>query len=64
MKKYPVKKGWRNLIIRQAKEVQIKGQTDVIEVRKITKRLLAHLDLDDKFWPRWVYFAEKNGVRV
>jgi AAA domain, putative AbiEii toxin, Type IV TA system len=48
--------------IEAAKVVQLSGQGPSIEIRAIHERLKQHIASDDRFWPRWIAFAEKFGV--
>lgn len=33
-------------------------------IEDITVRLRKYLSATDKFWPRWIIFAERNGVKL
>ena len=50
--------------IEDAKSIQLRGQGTVGEIREIHERLRRHIASDDRFWPRWIVFAERNGVVV
>ncbi|GAA4641493.1 hypothetical protein GCM10023115_00390 [Pontixanthobacter gangjinensis] len=50
--------------IEAAKDLQLQDSPDQQSVREVTERLKTNLASDDKFWPRWLFFAEKNGVDV
>lgn len=50
--------------IEDAKALQTRANPSAVEVRDISMRLVKYLAQDDKFWPRWVYFAEKFGVQL
>lgn len=50
--------------IEEAKALQLQADPSVEEVRKVSARLVKYLAQDDQFWPRWLYFAEKHGVRI
>lgn len=50
--------------IEDAKALQLKQQIDPAEVAVVSDRLKQHLASDDRFWPRWLYFAEQNGVTI
>ncbi len=50
--------------IEAAKSLQLKESPGSDEVAAVTDRLKLHLADDDKFWPRWLYFAEMHGVRI
>ena len=49
-------------IIERAKEAQLEEQPSKALVQELTDELRRLLSNDDKFWPRWLYFAEKHGV--
>lgn len=48
--------------IESAKALQLMDQPPSAEIEAVSRRLQANLSGDDKFWPRWLYFAEKHGV--
>lgn len=48
--------------IKDATNLQIKKEITKEEVRDVSSRLIKYLASDDKFWPRWIVFAEKHGV--
>lgn len=50
--------------IEEAKHLQLQKSVDSIQVREISEKLARHLGNDDKFWPRWIAFAEKHGVTL
>lgn len=50
--------------IEKAKLLQKRSEVTTSEVREATDALLRTLASDDDFWPRWIYFAEKNGVTI
>jgi hypothetical protein len=50
--------------INLARELQLQNNPDIEQVKKIHHDLLNALSADDPFWPRWLYFAEKNGVQI
>lgn len=50
--------------IKDAKSIQSKRETTKEEVRDISMRLIKCLAADDRFWPRWITFAEKFGVAL
>lgn len=33
-------------------------------IQSASRQLQLHLASDDKFWPRWLYFAEQHGVEI
>jgi hypothetical protein len=51
-------------IIKQAQELQLQDDPGKEQVDKVHRQLLNVLSADDPFWPRWIYFAEKNGVQI
>ena len=50
--------------IEAAKALQLHDSPEHHDVAMVTERLKAYLAPDDKFWPRWLFFAEKHGVNV
>jgi len=48
--------------IEDAKALQLLEDVTQVEVAEVSSRLTQHLAGDDKFWPRWLYFAEQHGV--
>jgi hypothetical protein len=51
-------------IIKQAQDLQMRDNPDREQVDKVHRQLLNELSADDPFWPRWIYFAEQNGVQI
>ena len=45
-----------------AKSLQLEKQPDPTKVREVSLQLMESLPAIDPFWPRWKFFAEKNGV--
>jgi hypothetical protein len=50
--------------IEDAKALQQQAQPDAAAVAEVSARLRQHLADDDKFWPRWLFFAERHGVSL
>jgi hypothetical protein len=52
--------------IEDAKRIQLKEDSKISqeEVREVSARLVKYLASDDRFWPRWTFFAEKHGVEL
>jgi len=48
--------------IESARRLQMQDRPDPAEVRSVDGELRKHLADDDDFWPRWRYFAERDGV--
>ena len=48
--------------IEAAKAIQLRGSGTASEIRSINEKLKLHIAADDRFWPRWVVFAERFGV--
>lgn len=48
--------------IEAAKNLQKRNDVTSDEVREVNERLVRYLAVDDQFWPRWMYFAERYGV--
>jgi hypothetical protein len=51
-------------IINRARQLQLLDNPDKKQVGEVHKLLLSVLSANDTFWPRWIYFAEKNGVEI
>lgn len=52
------------LAIEEAKRLQLSVEPNPKEVAAVSDRLRLHLAGDDKFWPRWLYFAEQHGIKL
>jgi hypothetical protein len=50
--------------IERAKKLQLQSSSDFSEVVSVHEQLLKELPETDSFWPRWLFFAEKNGVTI
>lgn len=50
--------------IEDAKALQLAEDASPDAVSEVSDRLKRHLAGDDKFWPRWLYFAEQHGVML
>jgi len=50
--------------IDEAKKIQYQKNPSTVDVVHIHEMLLEELAETDPFWPRWLYFAEKNGVTI
>ena len=48
--------------IENAKRLQLADKPDPTKIRAATEKLRKCLAPDDAFWPRWIYFAEKDGI--
>jgi hypothetical protein len=48
--------------IEAAKKLQNSPDISSADVRSVSERLVRYLASDDKFWPRWIFFAEQHGV--
>ena len=48
--------------IEAAKALQSSATASPDDVRNVSERLVRYLASDDKFWPRWIFFAEEHGV--
>jgi hypothetical protein len=53
-----------DLAIEDAKSLQLQDHPNVENVRAVTGRLKLYLASDDRFWPRWLFFAEQHGVAI
>jgi hypothetical protein len=51
-------------VIEAAKSLQLIEDPSKTEISRVNQELKRQLAPDDAFWPRWIYFAEKNGVPV
>ena len=51
-------------VIEKAKALQLEEQPSKESVQEVTDDLRRLLSSDDKFWPRWLYYAEKHGVEI
>jgi len=47
--------------IEDAKSLQQQDTPDRSAVAEVSARLKLHLADDDKFWPRWLFFADQHG---
>jgi hypothetical protein len=50
--------------IEAAKSLQLSGNVTELLVAEVTEKLRKHLSQTDRFWPRWIAFAERYGVSV
>lgn len=50
--------------IDDAKVLQLSEDPTTHQVAEVSSRLKKYLSGDDKFWPRWLYFAEQHGVTL
>ena len=50
--------------IEAAKALQLEENPQQDAVAALSERLKLYLASDDRFWPRWLYFAEQHGVFV
>ncbi len=48
--------------IEAAKGLQLSDNPNSEDVARVSNDLARYLSEDDRFWPRWVYFAEQHGV--
>jgi AAA domain, putative AbiEii toxin, Type IV TA system/AAA domain len=51
-------------IIEEAKALQKQENPLPDKVKAVSCELIKYLGPDDKFWPRWIAFAEKYGVEI
>ena len=49
--------------INKAKKLQEQDNPNKNEVNMVHNELLNTLAQEDSFWPRWIFFAEKNGLK-
>lgn len=52
------------IAIKRARELQLEDEPDADEVDQVHAELVRCLAQNDTFWPRWIFFAEKHGVRI
>jgi hypothetical protein len=52
------------LAIREAVRLQEAKAATPEQVKKVSEKLSQHLAAEDPFWVRWVFFAEKHGVKL
>jgi predicted ATPase len=50
--------------IEDAKALQLKNDISPDEVKLISQHLVNALAPNDRFWPRWIFFAEQHGVTL
>ena len=50
--------------IEAAKVLQLSDNPNSEDVARVSHDLARYLSEDDRFWPRWVYFAEQHGVHL
>ncbi|MGH8536062.1 MAG: AAA family ATPase [Gammaproteobacteria bacterium] len=50
--------------IEAAKKLQLRSDVEVQDVAEVTERLKRYLAVDDRFWPRWLAYAERFGIDV
>ena len=50
--------------IEEAKQLQMRAGTTRADVARISEMLIRHLPSNDRFWPRWIAFAERYGVEL
>jgi len=48
--------------IEEAKVLRLSDNPNSEDVARVSHDLAKYLSEDDRFWPRWVYFAEQHGV--
>jgi predicted ATP-binding protein involved in virulence len=49
--------------INKAKKLQEQNNPNEDDIRIVHSKLLDTLAQEDSFWPRWIFFAEKNGLK-
>ena len=50
--------------IEAAKVLQLSDNPNSEDVARVSHDLARYLSSDDRFWPRWIYFAEQHGVHL
>lgn len=61
--RYPRSKD-AELVLDEATRLQLARSTDRAEIQRVSDRLKEVLPSDDRFWRRWVYFAEQAGATL
>jgi predicted ATPase len=51
-------------VLEEAEELLSQKTPDLKAIRRLSEQLKEALPEDDQFWPRWVFFAEMNGVKL
>ena len=51
-------------LLEKAKEIQLTDDPDVDKIKTISSELKKILSTDDQFWPRWIGFAERYGIKL
>jgi predicted ATP-binding protein involved in virulence len=51
-------------VIEAAKALQNQESPSGAKIKEVSEKLIKYLGSDDKFWPRWISFAEKYGVEI
>ncbi|AXW86772.1 hypothetical protein AU509_17100 [Lonsdalea britannica] len=50
--------------IEDAKKLQESTSPSIESIEEVTLRLRKYLSASDRFWPRWMMFAEKKGIDI
>lgn len=50
--------------IEAAKQIQLRSDATKDEIERATENLRRSLAPEDRFWPRWIAFAERYGVEI
>lgn len=50
--------------IERAKTLQLSSNPSIAQIQEVSQNLSQTLPADDKFWPRWVFYAEKYGIKL
>jgi AAA domain, putative AbiEii toxin, Type IV TA system len=51
-------------VINEAIRLQKQRKPKKADVERLTKRLAEVLPVEDRFWTRWIFFAERFGVKI
>ncbi len=52
------------IAIESAKSLQTREDVSPDEVKEVSVKLIKYLGPEDKFWPRWISFAERFGINL
>jgi len=50
--------------ISDAVQLQLETDPGSDDIKRMTERLAELLPAEDRFWPRWVFFAKQHGVEL
>lgn len=50
--------------IEDAKKIQMEEKPSSEKIEEVSQSLVKYLASDDRFWPRWISYAEKYGIKL